>query len=116
MEAVIALSIFFLLVSWFKKKVSDPVFTRGRLGLWPYFFAYGLGLPALADIGLPKDDLCRALLFNVGIEVAVISGIGFICCALSRIDGVFNQGAASGMGCLPPSDFGSTVLLFSAKH
>ena len=61
---------------------------------------------ALADIGLPKDDLWLSLLlFNVGIEagqVAVILVLAVFAWILSRLgwQTLFNKGAAWSMGCL----------------
>ena len=68
---------------------------------------HGLGFAgALADIGLPKDDLWLSLLlFNVGIEVgqvAVIIALTGVAWVLTKIGWrqYFYKGAAWGMGCL----------------
>ena len=68
---------------------------------------HGLGFAgALADIGLPKDDLWLSLLlFNVGIEagqVAVILVLAVFAWILSRLgwQTLFNKGTAWSMGCL----------------
>ena len=82
---------------------------------------HGLGFAgALADIGLPKDDLWLSLLlFNVGIEVgqvAVILVLALFAWILSRIgwQKFFNQGAAWSMGCLATFwTLDRTVLLFT---
>ena len=82
---------------------------------------HGLGFAgALADIGLPKDDLWLSLLlFNVGIEVgqvAVIITLSGFAWVLSRIgwQNFFNKGAAWSMGCLATFwTVDRTVLLLS---
>ena len=68
---------------------------------------HGLGFAgALADIGLPEDDLWLSLLlFNVGIEagqIAVILVLAAIVWLLSRMQWQrhFATTAAWGMGCL----------------
>ena len=108
-EAVIALSILFL-----ARELVQDVSKRSRLTLgrpWVMAFIFGLlhGLGfagALADIGLPKDDLWLSLLlFNVGIEVgqiAVILLLAGIAWALARWNWQkhFNSVAAWGMGSL----------------
>ena len=81
---------------------------------------HGLGFAgALADIGLPKDDLWLSLLlFNVGIEagqVAVILALAIFAGILSRLGwrNQFNKGAAWSMGCLATFwTIDRTVLLF----
>jgi len=108
-EAIIALSILFL-----ARELAQDESARSRLTTsnpWVMAFIFGLlhGLGfagALADIGLPKDDVWLSLLlFNVGIElgqIAVIAGLAAVVWALQRmrIDSHFNQWAAWGMGCV----------------
>ena len=122
-EAVIALSIFFLARELVQEESKRSRLTRGRPWVMAFVFGllHGLGFAgALADIGLPKDDLWLSLLlFNVGIEVgqvAVILVLALFAAILSRIgwQRFFNQGAAWGMGCLATFwTLDRTVLLFS---
>ena len=107
-EAVIALSIFFL-ARVVQKSTSAHALLKDVPGSWHLFSdcCTALALPrALADIGLPKDDLWLSLLlFNVGIEagqVAVILVLAVFAWILSRLgwQTLFNKGAAWSMGCL----------------
>jgi hydrogenase/urease accessory protein HupE len=81
-EAVIALSILFLARELVLPEQRRSAITRTRP--WVMAFAFGLlhgfGFAgALADIGLPTDQLAPALLlFNVGIEVGQLAVIGGI--------------------------------------
>ena len=108
-EAVIALSIFFLARELVQEESKRSRLTRGRPWIMAFVFGllHGLGFAgALADIGLPKDDLWLSLLlFNVGIEagqVAVILVLAVLAWILSRLgwQTLFNKGAAWSMGCL----------------
>lgn len=106
-EAIIALSILFLA----RELVQDES-ERSRLTLIrPWVMAlifgllHGLGFAgALADIGLPEDDLWLSLLlFNVGIEIgqiAVILGLAVVVWLLTRLQWQkhFTTAAAWGMG------------------
>ncbi len=108
-EAVIALSIFFLARELVQEEHQRSRLTQGRPWVMAFIFGllHGLGFAgALADIGLPKDDLWLSLLlFNVGIEagqVAVILVLAVFAWILSRLgwQTLFNKGAAWSMGCL----------------
>lgn len=108
-EAVIALSIFFLARELVQEESQRSRLTRGRPWVMAFVFGllHGLGFAgALADIGLPKDDLWLSLLlFNVGIEVGqvaviiVLAGMAWI---LTKIGWRkrFYASAAWSMGCL----------------
>lgn len=121
-EAVIALSIFFLARELVQEEHQRSRLTQGRPWVMAFIFGllHGLGFAgALADIGLPKDDLWLSLLlFNVGIEagqVAVILALAIFAGALSRLGwrNQFNKGAAWSMGCLATFwTIDRTVLLF----
>lgn len=109
-EAVIALSILFL-----ARELMVPMQARSRLTLsapWIMAFAFGLlhgfGFAgALADIGLPKDQLALALLlFNLGIEAGQLMIIGVLLIVLwlaGRIAATrlptLERGFAVAMGC-----------------
>ena len=91
-EAVIALSIFFLARELVMEEGQRSRLTLGRPWVMAFVFGllHGLGFAgALADIGLPKDDLWLSLLlFNVGIEVgqvAVIIALAGIAWILTKI-------------------------------
>lgn len=121
-EAVIALSIFFLARELVQEEHQRSRLTQGRPWVMAFIFGllHGLGFAgALADIGLPKDDLWLSLLlFNVGIEagqVAVILLLALFAWVLSRFgwQNVFNKGAAWSMGCLATYwTIDRTLLLF----
>ena len=107
-EVVIALSILFLARELVRDDTHRSRLTMSRPWLMAFIFGllHGLGFAgALADIGLPEDDLALSLLlFNVGIEVgqiAVILLLAAIAWALSRWNWErrFSMTAAWGMGC-----------------
>ena len=106
-ELVIALSILFLARELVQEESKRSRLTLGRPWVMAFFFGllHGLGFAgALADIGLPKDDLWLSLLlFNLGIEagqIAVILVLTIVAWALSQINWkqYFNTLAAWGMG------------------
>ena len=106
-ELVIALSILFLARELVQEESKRSRLTLGRPWVMAFFFGLlnGLGFAgALADIGLPKDDLWLSLLlFNLGIEagqIAVILVLAIVAWALSQINWkqYFNTLAAWGMG------------------
>ena len=106
-ELVIALSILFLARELVQEESKRSRLTLGRPWVMAFFFGllHGLGFAgALADIGLPKDDLWLSLLlFNLGIEagqIAVILVLAIVAWALSKINWkqYFNTLAAWGMG------------------
>ena len=106
-ELVIALSILFLARELVQEESKQSRLTLGRPWVMAFFFGllHGLGFAgALADIGLPKDDLWLSLLlFNLGIEagqIAVILVLAIVAWALSQINWkqYFNTLAAWGMG------------------
>ena len=76
-EAVIALSILFLARELIMPEERRSALTRGRPWIMALLFGllHGFGFAgALADIGLPRDQLALALfLFNVGIEIGQIA-------------------------------------------
>ena len=88
-EAVIALSIFFLARELVQEENQRSRLTRGRPWVMAFVFGllHGLGFAgALADIGLPKDDLWFSLLlFNVGIEVGQLAFIALLTLAGAMI-------------------------------
>ena len=97
-EAVIALSIVFL-----ARELLQPPERRSQLtGRRPWIMAFIFGLlhgfgfaGALADIGLPRDQLAPALLlFNIGIEVGQLMIIAALLVLL---------GAARWVGLRPPT-------------
>ena len=120
-EAVIALSIFFWLVSWFKKKVSDHVHTRAALGYLCFWVASWTRvcwrfsrywLTKGRSMVVASAVQCR----HRGGTGRGNTGIGFICFDFvpNRMARFFNQGAAWGMGCLATFwTLDRTVLLFS---
>ncbi len=75
-EAVIALSILFLARELLLPQAQRSVLTQGRPWVMAFIFGllHGLGFAgALAEIGLPREQLTLALfLFNVGIEAGQI--------------------------------------------
>ena len=75
-EAVIALSILFLARELVMPEESRSALTRGRPWIMALLFGllHGFGFAgALADIGLPRDQLALSLfLFNIGIEIGQI--------------------------------------------
>lgn len=108
-EAVIALSIFFLARELVQEKSARSRLTQGRPWVMAFVFGllHGLGFAgALADIGLPKEELWLSLLlFNVGIEagqVFVIFVLYAVAWLLSRMgkQAQFYKAAAWSMGCL----------------
>lgn len=94
-EAVIALSILFLARELMLPEARHSAIMR----IAPYLMAFTFGLlhgfgfaGALADIGLPKNDLALSLLlFNVGIElgqllvIAVMLGLGWLARRLNTL-------------------------------
>lgn len=76
-EAVIALSILFLARELTMPEARRSALTRGRPWIMALLFGllHGFGFAgALADIGLPRDQLALSLfLFNVGIEIGQIA-------------------------------------------
>ena len=108
-EAIIALSILFLARELVQDESQRSRFTIGRPWVMAFIFGllHGLGFAgALADIGLPEDDLWLSLLlFNVGIEVgqiAVIAVLAVMVWLLRRLryDSNFTTVTAWGMGCV----------------
>ncbi len=106
-EAVIALSILFLARELVQGEGKRSRLTLGRPWVMAFIFGllHGLGFAgALADIGLPEDDLWLSLLlFNVGIEagqIAVILLLAAMAWTLSRMNWQkqFNTVAAWSMG------------------
>jgi hypothetical protein len=106
-EMVIALSILFLARELVQEESKRSRLTLGRPWVMAFLFGllHGLGFAgALADIGLPEDDLWLSLLlFNIGIEagqIGVIIVLAIIGWALSQINWkrYFNTLAAWGMG------------------
>ena len=106
-EVVIALSILFLARELVQEDEKRSRLTLGRPWIMAFVFGllHGLGFAgALADVGLPKEDLWLALLlFNLGIEagqVLVILILASISWAMTRVDWQrpFNALAAWGMG------------------
>ena len=104
---MIALSILFLARELVQEESKRSRLTLGRPWVMAFLFGllHGLGFAgALADIGLPKEDLWLSLLlFNLGIEagqIAVILGLAVIAWGLSQINWRqrFNTVAAWGMG------------------
>ena len=90
--SITSLSIFFLARELVMEEGQRSRLTLGRPWVMAFVFGllHGLGFAgALADIGLPKDDLWLSLLlFNVGIEVgqaAVIIALAGIAWILTKI-------------------------------
>ncbi len=85
-EAVIALSILFLARELTMPKARRSALTRGRPWIMALLFGllHGFGFAgALADIGLPRDQLALSLfLFNVGIEVGQLAIIAVLLAVL----------------------------------
>ena len=79
-EAVIALSILFLARELLLPAARRSALTGGRPWIMAFIFGllHGFGFAgALADIGLPRDQLAPALLlFNIGIEVGQLLIVG----------------------------------------
>ena len=95
-EAVIALSILFLARELTMPEARRSALTRGRPWIMALLFGllHGFGFAgALADIGLPRDQLALALfLFNIGIELGQIAIIAVLLALLwiaRRIAGAF---------------------------
>ena len=107
-EAVIALSILFLARELVQEEDKRSSLTLGRPWIMAFMFGllHGLGFAgALADIGLPEDNLwISLLLFNIGIEAGQIAVI-LLLTALSWVSRSFqeqdrfNKGAGWAMGC-----------------
>ena len=87
-EAVIALSILFLAV----EKLRAPPRSLTADHTWVVAFAFGLlhgfGFAgALADIGLPRDNLLLALLlFNIGVELGQLAVVAVALAAVWGLD------------------------------
>ena len=87
-EAVIALSILFLAV----EKLRSPQRSLTADHTWVVAFAFGLlhgfGFAgALADIGLPRDNLLLALLlFNIGVELGQLAVVAVALAAVWGLD------------------------------
>jgi hypothetical protein len=108
-EAIIALSILFLARELVQEESARSRFTMGSPWVMAFIFGllHGLGFAgALADIGLPKDDLWLSLLlFNIGIELGQIGVIIILAAAVwllkqVRVDRHFTTATAWGMGCV----------------
>ncbi|NKB97295.1 MAG: HupE/UreJ family protein [Pseudomonadales bacterium] len=108
-EAIIALSILFLARELVQGRDQRSALTLGRPWVMAFIFGllHGLGFAgALADIGLPEDDLWLSLLlFNVGIEVGQLMVIAILAIAVwllrqIKFDRQFSYAAAWGMGCV----------------
>ncbi len=108
-EAIIALSILFLARELVQDEEKRSALTLGRPWVMAFIFGllHGLGFAgALADIGLPEDDLWLSLfLFNVGIELGQIMVIAILAVAVwllrhFKFDRQFTYAAAWGMGCV----------------
>ncbi len=107
-EAVIALSILFLARELVQEEDKRSRLTLGRPWIMAFMFGllHGLGFAgALADVGLPEDNLwISLLLFNIGIEAGQIAVI-LLLTALSWVSRSFqeqdrfNKGAGWAMGC-----------------
>ena len=121
-EAVIALSILFLARELVQKENKRSRLTLGRPWIMAFMFGllHGLGFAgALADIGLPEDNLwISLLLFNIGIEAGQIAVI-LLLTALSWVSRSFqeqdrfNKGAGWAMGCFAAFwTIDRTILLF----
>ncbi len=93
-EAIIALSIIFLAVEIVKAQRDDETHGPRLSERFPWIVAFLFGLlhgfgfaGALAEIGLPQDDVPMALLtFNLGVEIGqlIIVAIAFAVLALIR--------------------------------
>jgi hydrogenase/urease accessory protein HupE len=121
-EAVIALSILFLARELVQEEDKRSRLTLGRPWIMAFMFGllHGLGFAgALADIGLPEDNLwISLLLFNIGIEAGQIAVI-LLLTALSWVSRSFqeqdrfNKGAGWAMGCFAAFwTIDRTILLF----
>ena len=121
-EAIIALSIFFLARELVQEESKRSRLTLGRPWVMALIFGllHGLGFAgALADIGLPDEDLWLSLLlFNIGIEAGQLGVIALLSIAawvLSRfsMQSLFYRSAGWVMGCLATFwTIDRTVLLF----
>ena len=121
-EAVIALSILFLARELVQEEDKRSRLTLGRPWIMAFMFGllHGLGFAgALADIGLPEDNLwISLLLFNIGIEAGQIAVI-LLLTALSWVSRSFqeqdrfNKGVGLAMGCFAAFwTIDRTILLF----
>ena len=81
-EALIALSILFLALEIVRSDPGQPTLTRRFPWVVAFLFGllHGFGFAgALAEIGLPQDDLVAALLaFNIGVEAGQLLVIGLL--------------------------------------
>jgi hydrogenase/urease accessory protein HupE len=88
-ESVIALSILFLAVEIVKKRPETPRFSERFPWIVAFLFGllHGFGFAgALAEIGLPQDDVPLALLmFNLGVEAGQLMIVGAALLALAAI-------------------------------
>ena len=109
-EAVIALSILFLARELTMPEERRSVLTRGRPWIMALLFGllHGFGFAgALADIGLPRDQLALSLfLFNVGIEIgqiliiAMLLGLLWMARRLAGDVALAERAFVYGMGCM----------------
>ena len=109
-EAVIALSILFLARELIMPEERRSVLTRGRPWIMALLFGllHGFGFAgALADIGLPRDQLALSLfLFNVGIEIgqiliiAMLLGLLWMARRLAGDVALAERAFVYGMGCM----------------
>jgi hydrogenase/urease accessory protein HupE len=95
-EAAIAFSILLLAAEIVRLKRGEPSLTAR----WPWVVAFAFGLlhgfgfaGALAEIGLPQDDIPLALFaFNVGVELGQLAFIGCVLIVFAAIRRVSNAG------------------------
>ena len=89
-EAVIALSILFLAAEWLRGTPNSLTARHTWLVAFAFGLLHGFGFAgALADIGLPKENLALALfLFNVGVEIGQLAVVAVALALIVAVRGI----------------------------
>ena len=89
-EAVIALSILFLAAEWLRGASNSLTARHTWLVALAFGLLHGFGFAgALADIGLPRENLALALLlFNVGVEIGQLAVVAAALALIAAVRGM----------------------------
>ena len=89
-EAVIALSILFLAAEWLRGAPDSLTARHTWLVAFAFGLLHGFGFAgALADIGLPRENLALALfLFNVGVEIGQLAVVAAALALIAAVRGL----------------------------